>query len=149
MPLTGGRSSSGVDREMVEKWDEGDNCNDGALSFKGVLGLSEGVLSSFEGVLSSSEGVLSSFEGVPSSFGGLLESLRRVLGSFEVDTGIVKLPVDIALSPSLSLPRSEMYLAISSRISSGDKIYDDMSSAASKASSSSSTRREGGLEVIV
>ena len=42
-----------------------------------------------------------------------------------------------------------MYLAMSSRISSGDKIYGDMSSAVSKASSSSSTGRGGGLEVIV
>jgi hypothetical protein len=42
-----------------------------------------------------------------------------------------------------------VYLAMSSRISTGDKIYGDMSSAASKASSSSSTGREGGLEVVI
>lgn len=115
MEWTGGFSSSGVDREMLEKWDERDNCND--IGLGGNVGL---------------------------SFGGVLEL-------FSVDTDIKKPPVDVVLSPSLLLSGFDMYLAISSRILSGDKIYDDMSSAVSNASSSStfSTEREGVLEVIV
>lgn len=110
MESSGGRSSSGVDREMLEKWDERDKWEvggDGGFSLGGVLGL---------------------------------------LG---VDTDIKKPPVDVALSPSLLL--SDMYLAMSSRILSGDKIYDELSSVVSKASSSSSTpgiEREDNLEVM-
>lgn len=134
MEWSGGRSSLGVDRDMVEKLEERDKCNDGDV------GLSLG------GVPRPIEIVLGLFGGEPGSFGGVL-GLFRILELFEVDTDIEKLPVDVALSSS-SLG-SDMYLAMSSRISSGDKIYGDMSSAVSKASSSSTTAREGGLEVIV
>jgi hypothetical protein len=135
MGLSGGCSSLGVVREMVEKKDERDKCNDGdvGLSFRGVLG--------FERALGLSRGV-------PGSFGGVL-GLSEVLELFEVDTDIKKLPVDVASSSSLLLSGSELYLAMSSRISSGDNIYGNMSSAVSKASSSSQTGREGGLEVVI
>lgn len=135
MEWSGGRSSLGVDREMVEKFEERerDKCNDGDVEL------------SLGGVLRPFERVLRSFGGAPKSFGGVLKS-------FEVDTDIKKPPVDVALSSSSSsllFSGSEMYLAMSSRISSGDKIYGDMSSAESKASSSSTTGREGGLEVVI
>ena len=60
MGWSGGYSSLGVDREMVEKLDERDKCNDGddGLSFGGVLG--------------SFERVLGSFRCAPGSFGGVL-----------------------------------------------------------------------------
>lgn len=114
MEWSGGCSSSGVDRDMLEKWDETDNCND--IGLGGNVGL---------------------------SFGG-------GLGLFGVDIDKKKLPVDAVLSPSLLLSRSDMYLAMSSRISSGDKMYCNFSSAVSKASSSSSPEmeRDGDLEVI-
>lgn len=46
MDWPGGRSSLGVDREMVEKLEERDKCNDGdvGLSFGGVLGSFERLL---------------------------------------------------------------------------------------------------------
>ena len=136
MRWPGGRSSLGVDREMVEKLEERDKCNDGdvGLSFGGVLG---------------------SFERALWLFGHAPESLRGVMGlfgileSFEVDTDMKKPPVDVALSSSLLLPGSAMYLAMSSRISSGDKIYGVMSSAVSNASLSPSTGRKGGLGVVI
>jgi hypothetical protein len=120
---------------MVEKLDERDKCNDRdvGLSFGGVLGSLERVL------------VLGSLGGASGLFGGVF----GVLESFKVDTDIKKPPVDVVLSSSLLLSGSDMYLAMSSRISSGDRIYCDMSSAVSKASSSSTTGSEGGLEVIV
>lgn len=135
MGLSGGRSSLGVDREMVEKLFERDNCNEGDVGL------------SFGGVLGSFGRVLGSFKCAPRSFGVL--GLFGVVESFEVDTDIKKPPVDVALSSSLLLSGSEMYLAMSSRISTGDKIYGDMSSAVSKASSSSSTGREGSLEIVI
>ena len=87
MESSGGRSWSGVDRDMLEKWDERDKCNDGGLG-----------------------------EDTGLSFG-------QVLGLSGVGIDIKKLPVDVALSPSLLLSGSDMYLAMSSRISSGDKTY--------------------------
>ena len=125
MEWSGRRSSSGVDREMLEKLGESerDNCNDAGRGED--AGLSFG-------------GAQELFEEISTSFGGVI----GVLGLSKVATDIKK-PVDAAPSPLIS--GSEMYLAISSRISSGDKIYDDTSSAASKASSSST----GSLEVIV
>ena len=136
MGLSGGRSSLGVDREMVEKLLERDNCSD------------EDVGLSFGGVLGSFGRVLGSFKCAPRSFGGVL-GLFGIIESFEVDTDMKKPPVDVALSFSLLFSGSEMYLAMSSRISTGDKIYGDMSSAVSKASSSSSTGREGNLEIVI
>lgn len=46
MDWPGGRSSLGVDREMFEKLEESDKCNDGVvgLSFGGVLGSFERAL---------------------------------------------------------------------------------------------------------
>lgn len=136
MDWPGGRSSLGVDREMVEKLEERDKCNDGALglSFGGVLGSFGKALWLFGGASASLEGVMGLF--------GLLES-------FEVDTDMKKPPVDVALLSSLLLSGSELYLAMSSRISSGDKIYGVISSAVSNASLSPSTGRKGGLEVVI
>jgi len=88
MESSGGCSSSGVEREMREKW-ERDNSNDCKLG--GNVGL----------------------------------SFVRVLGLFGVDIDIEKLPVDVALSPSLLVSGSDIYLAMSSRISSGEKIYGE------------------------
>jgi hypothetical protein len=136
MAWPGGRSSLGVDREMVEKLDERDKCNDGDVGL------------SFGGVLGSFGRALWSFGVAPVSPGGEL-GLFRVLESFEVVTDMKKPPALLSPDSSLLLPGSELYLAISSRISSGDKIYGVMSSAVSKASLSPSTGRKFGLEVLV
>jgi hypothetical protein len=121
---------------MVEKLEERDKCNDGDVGL------------SFGGVLGSFERALWLFGGAPGSQGGALV-LFGVLESFGVDIDIKKPPVDEALSSSLLLPVSELYLAMSSRISSGDKIYGVMSSAVSKASLSPSRGRKFGLEVVI
>ena len=115
---------------MVEKLEERDMCKDG------VDGLS------FGGVLVLFERALELFGGAPGSLGGVL-GLLEVLESFGADT---ESPASLS---SLLFPRSELYLAMSTRISSGDKTYGVMSSAVSKASLSPSTGRKGGLEVVI